>query len=101
MPLIRKTGTSVPKELGLFFPMLTPEGTTIDVFVYASALPSLDTDPVGPVGLLKRHRTLLEAIASDKHDRTGAGGDGILQITIDDLLARQAGNEVVGRDGDT
>lgn len=101
MPLIRKTGTSVPKELGLFFPMVTPEGTTIDVFVYASALQSLDADPVGPVGLLKRHRTLLEAIASEKHDRTGAGGDGILQITIDDLLAWQAGTEVVDRYGDT
>lgn len=101
MPLIRKTGVSVPKELGLFWPMLTPESTTIDVFVYASALQSLDADPVGPVGLLKRHRTLLEAIASDKYDRTGARGDGILQITTDDLLSEKADDDIGGHDGET
>lgn len=100
MPLIRKNGASAPKELGLFWPMSTPEGTTIDVFVYASALQSLDADPVGPVGLLKRHRALLESIASEKYDRTGAGYDSILQITKDDLSAGKAGSDAMAHGGE-
>lgn len=90
MPLIRKNGASAPKELGLFWPMQTTEGTTIDVIVYASALQSFDPAPVGPVGLLKKHRPLLERIASEKYDRDGAVADNLLHITDDDLRAARA-----------
>ena len=71
MPLIRKTGAPAPKELGLFWQMLTSEGETIEVFVFASTLQAFDSSAVGPVGLLKRHRQLLEEIASAKFDREG------------------------------
>lgn len=100
MPLIRKEGTSAPKELGLFWPMLTPDGTRIDVFVYASALQSFDADSLGPVGLLKRHRALLEAIASEKYDRAGPDGYQTLQITATDLLTAQAAKYIVDRSGE-
>ncbi|MGQ3212535.1 hypothetical protein [Shinella sp.] len=85
MPLSRKNGASAPKELGLFWPMQTPEGKTIDVYIFASTLQSFDADPVGPVGLLKRHRALLETIASEKYDHHGVGDTGPLRITEDDL----------------
>lgn len=84
MPLIRKTGASAPKELGLFWQMLTSEGETIEVFVFASTLQAFDGSAVGPVGLLKRHRQLLEEIASAKFDRESIDR-GPLQITFDDL----------------
>ena len=90
MPLIRKHGPSGPKELGLFWPMQTPEGTIVDVFIYASTLQSFDPDSLGPVGLLKRHRQLLESIASDKYDRRGIAGGVFLQITEEDLRALKA-----------
>jgi hypothetical protein len=89
MPLIRKNGASAPKELGLFWPMLTAEGTTINVFIYASTLQFFDSDPLGPVGLLKRHRPLLESIASEKYDREGATAD-LLHITEGDLQPMRA-----------
>ncbi len=85
MPLSRKNGASAPKELGLFWPMQTPEGKTIDVYIFASTLQSFDADPMGPVGLLKRHRALLETIASEKYDQDGVGHIGPLRITEDDL----------------
>lgn len=90
MPLIRKNGAPVPKELGLFWPMQTPAGETIDVFIYASTLQAFDLDTVGPVGLLKRHRTLLERIASERYDQEGATGGNFLRITDDDLRAAKA-----------
>lgn len=90
MPLIRKQGASAPKELGLFWPMQTSDGMTVDVFIYASTLQQLDPGSVGPVGLLKRHRTLLEGIASEKYDRDGATGANLLHITLEDLRAAQA-----------
>ncbi|MGG6898560.1 hypothetical protein [Rhizobium sp. BR 315] len=99
MPLINKHGASAPKELGLFWPMLTAEGATIDVFIYASALQSLDPDSVGPVGLLKRHRPLLESIASEKFDREGASAQNPLHITEDDLRAWRT-SEAVAEDVD-
>lgn len=85
MPLSRKNGAAAPKELGLFWPMQTLEGKTIDVYIFASTLQSFDTDPVGPVGLLKRHRALLETIASEIFDQDGVGDVGPLRITEDDL----------------
>ncbi len=88
MPLSRKNGASAPKELGLFWPMLTPERQTISVYIYASTLQSFDDAPIGPVGLLKRHRALLESIASEKYDREGSGDASLLQITEDDLRSR-------------
>jgi hypothetical protein len=48
-----------------------------------------NTDPVGPVGLLKRHRSLLEAIASEKYDQESAT-EGLLHLTEDDLRATRA-----------
>ncbi len=68
------------------------EGATIDVVVYASALQSFDPAPVGPVGLLKMHRPLLERIASEKYDRDAAAANNLLHITDDDLRAAK-GNE--------
>lgn len=53
------------------------------------ALQSFDTDPIGPVGLLKRHRSLLETIAGEKYDRDGAT-EGVLHLTEDDLRATRA-----------
>lgn len=94
MPLIRKNGASAPKELGLFWPMQTAEGTTIDVFIYASTLQSFDPDSLGPVGLLKRHRSLLETIASEKYDREGASAN-LLHLTDDDLRATQVSEAIV------
>ncbi|KQV37657.1 MULTISPECIES: hypothetical protein [unclassified Rhizobium] len=94
MPLNRKNGASAPKELGLFWPMQTAEGATIDVFIYASTLQSFDPDSLGPVGLLKRHRPLLETIASEKYDREGASAD-LLHLTKDDLSATRANEAVV------
>lgn len=94
MPLFRKTGASAPKELGLFWQMQTPEGATIDVFVYASALQSFDPAPVGPVGLLKEHRPLLERIASEKFDQVGATATNLLHITDEDLRAAKAREEI-------
>lgn len=91
MPLIRKNGAAVPKELGLFWPMQTAEGTTIDVFVYASTLQSFDPAPAGPVGLLKRQRSLLERIASEKYDKAGGIGADLLHITDGDLQAADVG----------
>lgn len=85
MPLIRKTGAPAPKELGLFWQMLTSGGETIDVFVFARTLQEFDSSAVGPVGLLKRHRQLLEEIASAKFDREGGIDRGPLQITLGDL----------------
>lgn len=85
MPLIRKTGASAPQELGLFWPMLTPDGQTIDVYIYATTLQASDNGPVGPVGLLKRHRPMLEEVASSKFDREGGIDRGPLHITLDDL----------------
>ena len=84
MPLISKSAASAPRELGLFWPMETPEGMTLDVYIYASTLQAFDTEPVGPVGLLKRHGSLLEAVASDKYDREGTTSDGALNVTADD-----------------
>lgn len=95
MPLIRKTGAPAPKELGLFWQMLTSEGETIDVFVYASTLQAFDSSAVGPVGLLKKHRQLLEEIASAKFDRDGGIAPRPLQISLDDL--RSTGP--IGEDG--
>ncbi|MGD9476380.1 hypothetical protein [Shinella sp. G-2] len=91
MPLKRKDGASVPKELGLFWPMLTPEGTIIDIYVYASTLQMLDTAPGSPVGLLKRNRALLETIASRKYDREGAPGDA-LHLNRDDVMDAKTGD---------
>jgi hypothetical protein len=96
MPLIRRTGAPAPKELGLFWQMLTSEGETIDVFVFASTLQAFDSSAVGPVGLLKRHRHLLEEIASAKFDRESGIERGPLQITFDDLRSA----EPMGEDGD-
>lgn len=90
MPLIRKNGASAPKELGLFWPMQTPAGETLDVFIYASTLHAFDLDRLGPVGLLKRHRTLLERIASEKYDQEGTTSGNFLHITDDDLRAAKA-----------
>ena len=90
MPLIRKTGAPAPKELGLFWPMQTTEGTTVEVYVYASALQAFDPDSVGPVGLLKRHRHLLERIAGEKYDPNSTGP---LHITEDDLRRAAASGE--------
>lgn len=98
MHLIRKNGASAPKELGLFWPMQTAEGTTIDVFIYASTLQSFDPDSLGPVGLLKRHRPLLETIASAKYDREGASAD-LLHLTEDDLRTTRP-NEAVADDAE-
>lgn len=95
MPLIRKTGAPAPKELGLFWQMLTSEGETIDVFVFASTLQAFDSSAVGPVGLLKRHRQLLEDIASAKFDRESIDR-GPLQITLGDLRS----TEPMGEDDD-
>jgi len=97
MPLIRKNGASAPKELGLFWSMQTPEGTMVDVFIYASTLQSFDQDSMGPVGLLKRHRSLLESIASEKFDREGATGQNLLHVTEDDLRAWRT-SEAVAED---
>lgn len=94
MLLIRKKGASTPKELGLFWPMQTIEGATVDVFVYASALQAFDADAVGPVGLLKRHRTLLQSLASEKYDRAGVTGANFLHITATDLCAGRAGDGI-------
>lgn len=99
MPLIRENGASAPKELGLFWPMQTTEGTTIDVFVYASTLQSFDPAPVGPVGLLKKHRPLLERIASENYDRGGAAANNLLHVTDDDLRAAKA-NEGTANDSE-
>jgi hypothetical protein len=95
MPLIRKTGAPAPKELGLFWQMLTPEGETIDVFVYASTLQAFDNSAVGPVGLLKEHRQLLEEVASAKFDRDGGIVPRPLQISLDDLRS----TDPIGEDG--
>ncbi|WP_432350013.1 hypothetical protein WMC41_29655 (plasmid) [Shinella yambaruensis] len=94
MSLIRKNGASAPKELGLFWPMQTTEGATIDVFIFASALQAFDADPVGPVGLLKRHRPLLERLASEKYERDGVTGTNLLHITDHDLRGAQAGDGI-------
>ncbi|MGX5722321.1 hypothetical protein [Shinella zoogloeoides] len=85
MPLIRKNGASAPRELGLFWSMQTPEGTAVDVFIYASALQSFDPASLGPVGLLKRHRSLLESVASEKYDRKGTAEGNLLHLTEEDL----------------
>lgn len=98
MPLSRKNGATAPKELGLFWPMQTPEGKTIDVYVYASTLQRFDADPVGPVGLLKRHRALLETIASDKFDRGNPTDVGPLHISEQDLHGARATDGVVDDD---
>jgi len=87
MPLIRKNGASAPRELGLFWSMQTPEGIAVDVFIYASTLQSFDPAPVGPVGLLKRHRSLLESVASEKYDREGTAEGTLLHLTEEDLRA--------------
>ena len=99
MPLSRKNGATAPKELGLFWPMETPEGKTIDVYVYASTLQWFDADPVGPVGLLKRHRALLETIASEKFDRRNPTDAGPLHISEEDLHRARA-TDGVGDDGE-
>ena len=99
MPLIRKQGAAAPKELGLFWPMQTSDGMTVDVFVYASTLQQLDPDSVGPVGLLKRHRLSLERIASEKYDRDGVTGANLLHVTEEDLRTAQA-SEANGDDGE-
>lgn len=70
--------------------MQTPAGETLDVFIYASTLHAFDFDPVGPVGLLKRHRALLERIASEKYDQEGTPRGNFLHITDDDLPAAEA-----------
>ncbi|MCJ8057271.1 hypothetical protein GB928_028095 [Shinella curvata] len=85
MPLNTKNGATAPKELGLFWPMQTLEGKTMDVYVYASTLQWFDADPVGPVGLLKRHRALLETIASEKFDRCNPADGGPIHISEEDL----------------
>ncbi len=90
MPLNRKSGPSAPKELGLFWSMQTTEGADVDVFVYASALQHIDRDPVGPVGLLKRHRSMLEKVASAKYDRRGLTENDLVHITEQDLRAAHA-----------
>jgi len=48
-------------------------------------------DPAAKLGLLKRHRPLLEAIASEKYDRARSADDRILQIRADDLLTARMG----------
>ena len=78
--------------------MQTTEGNTIDVFIYASTLQSFDPDSLGPVGLLKRHRSLLETIASEKYDREGASANP-LHLTDDDLRTTRP-NEAVANDAE-
>lgn len=95
MPLVAKKGAPAPNQLGLFWQMLALDGTAVDVYIYASALQSFDADPVGPVGLLKRHRGLLEAVASEKYDRVGATDGNALQITVDDLLSASPDKDLI------
>ena len=71
MPLIRKNGAPALKEFGLVWSMQPPERTVVDVVIYAGTLQSFDPASLGPVGLLKRHRSLLESVASEKYDREG------------------------------
>lgn len=66
MPLIKKYGSAVPREMALFWQMQTNTGENVDVYVYASSSQAFDTASIGPIGLLKRHRDTLEKIASDK-----------------------------------
>lgn len=99
MPLIQKQGAAAPKELGLFWPMRSLEGAEVHVFIYVSALQSFDPDPLGPVGLLKRHRPLLERIASEKYDRDGVSGPALLQLTLDDLNTAQAAGAITAAEG--
>lgn len=99
MPLNTKNGATAPKELGLFWPMQTLEGKTIDVYVYASTLQWFDADPVGPVGLLKRHRALLETIASEKFDRRNSTDHGPLHISVEDLHGARS-TDGIGDDGE-
>lgn len=86
MPLNRKHGAPAPSELALFWPMSADDGARIDVYVFASSLQAFDADPTGPVGLLKRHRALLETIASEKFDRESFSPHVPLHITTDDIL---------------
>lgn len=90
MPLLRKSGSSAPKELALFWQMQTKDGEIVDVYVYASSLQAFDTVPAGPVGLLKRHRDFLESIASEKFDREGGDKGHPLQISSEDLVQSMA-----------
>jgi hypothetical protein len=92
MPLRKKPGTTVPRDLGLFWQMLAEDGTPVDIYVFANTLQAFDSEAIGPVGLLKRHRALLEEVASRKFDEAGPGGHGPLEITLADLkdVAREA-----------
>ena len=86
MPLYRKPGGLSVKEMALFWQMVTSEGATVDVYIYASTLKSLDDDAIGPFGLLKRHRDVLERAASDKVDRYGFVAEQPVHITSSDIL---------------
>jgi len=66
--------------------MRTDAGENVDVYVYASSLQAFDTAAIGPVGLMKRHRDLLEKVASDKFDLLGIDVRHPLHISTDDLL---------------
>ena len=62
----------------------------------SASVAAFDSSAVGPVGLLKRHRQLLEEIASAKFDREGGIDRGPLQITLGDLRS----TEPMGEDDD-
>jgi hypothetical protein len=85
MPLYRKPGSLSVREMALFWQMVTSEGLAVDVYVYASTLQSLGLEGIGPVGLLKRHRDLLERAASEKVDRSGMEAGLPVHVTSDDI----------------
>jgi hypothetical protein len=53
------------------------------------------------IGLLKRHRPLLEALASAKYDRDGSADDGMLHVTADDLMTMRSNIDVVDHTEET
>lgn len=55
----------------------------------STSTPSFRLKAGGPVGLLKRHRPLLERIASEKYDRDRGAAANLLHIADDDLRATQ------------
>lgn len=85
MPLLAISRDAEPKPSAIIWPMKTDTYQDVQIVVGRSVLMSLDRAEGSTLATFKRHRPLLETIASNKYDRDGANQIGNLQIYAEDL----------------
>lgn len=86
MPLIAVSRDEQQQPSALTWPMKNSDCQEVQIIVGRSVLASLDPTEASTLKTFKRHRILLEGIASNKYDRDGANQIGNIQILAEDLL---------------